>query len=127
MVIIFRQPGANIIKTVDAVRQVLPRASCVLMGPTDRGMRMPAKHSGRIDLMYYARVHQQITRIQGEVGPTFGCALWDWQRYMGGPGAMFQWARETPPLAAGDLIHLTPAGYRRTAVALAESFGWREP
>ncbi len=110
------------------VRQVLPQASCVLMGPTDRGMRMPKdRKTGRIDLLYYARVHQQITRIQGEVGARFGCGVWDWQRFMGGPGSMYVWARDQPPLAAGDLIHLTPAGYRRTAAALYETFGWREP
>jgi len=110
------------------VRQVLPHASCVLMGPTDRGMRLSGgKRNERIDLMYYARVHQQITRIQGEVGATFGCALWDWQRFMGGPGSMYLWARDTPPLAAGDLIHLTPFGYRRTASGLAQSLGWLDP
>jgi lysophospholipase L1-like esterase len=110
------------------VRQVLPHASCVLMGPTDRGMRLSGgRRNERIDLMYYARVHQQITRIQGEVGASFGCAVWDWQRFMGGPGSMYLWARDTPPLSAGDLIHLTPAGYRRTAAALADSLGWREP
>lgn len=126
----FNPPGyaAMLGASLRNMRQVLPHASCVLMGPTDRGMRMPAaRSSGRIDLMYYSRVHQQITRIQGEVGAGFGCAVWDWQRFMGGPGSMFLWARDTPPLAAGDLIHLTPAGYRRTAAALAESFGWREP
>lgn len=120
--------AAMLTASLKNVREVLPRASCILMGPTDRGMRVPASSkTGRIDLMYYARVHQQITRIQGEVGAQFGCAVWDWQRVMGGPGSMYLWARETPTLAAWDLIHLTPAGYRRTAAALAESIGWRVP
>jgi lysophospholipase L1-like esterase len=106
-------------------RQVFSETSCVLVGPTDRGVRIPAqRRSGRLDLMYYPRVHQQITRIQADVGARFGCALWDWQRYMGGPGSIYRWARETPALAAADLIHLTPAGYRRSAAALAQSLGW---
>ena len=107
-------------------RQVFPDSSCVLMGPTDRGMRIPARRKdGRLDLMYYPRVHQQITRIQMEVGAQFGCAVWDWQKFMGGPGSIYRWARETPPLAASDLIHLTQSGYRRTASGLAQSLGWR--
>ena len=107
------------------VRQVLPDASCVLMGPTDRGTRIPSRRKdGRLDLMYYPRVHQQITRIQSDVGENFGCTVWDWQKFMGGPGSIYRWARETPPLAAPDLIHLTQPGYRRTASGLAQSFGW---
>ena len=53
--------------------------------------------------------------------------MWDWQRYMGGAGSIYRWARETPALAAPDLIHLTPPGYRRTAAALAQSIGWLTP
>jgi lysophospholipase L1-like esterase len=109
-------------------RQLFPDASCVLMGPTDRGMRIPSRRrEGRLDLMYYPRVHQQITRIQADVGGQFGCAMWDWQKFMGGPGSIYRWARETPPLASSDLIHLTPSGYRRTASGLAQSLGWLNP
>ena len=120
--------AAMLAASLQNVRQVLPNASCVLIGPTDRGIRLPARNKGgRLDLMYYPRVHQQIARIQGEVGANFGCALWDWQRFMGGPGSIYLWASEKPPLAAADLIHLTLSGYRRTASALAQSFGWLEP
>lgn len=110
-----------------SMRHVFPNAACVLMGPTDRGVRVPVRRNGKIDLLKYSRIHQQITRIQADVGDDFGCVVWDWQRYMGGPGSIYRWARETPPLAATDLIHLTPAGYRRTASAVAESLGWRTP
>lgn len=110
-----------------SVRHVFPHAACVLMGPTDRGVRMPVKRAGRLDLLKYSRIHQQITRIQSDVGGDFGCVVWDWQRYMGGNGSIYSWARETPPLAAYDLIHLTPLGYRRSAAAFAHSIGWLTP
>ena len=110
------------------LRMVLPDAACVLMGPTDRGVRIPnGARRGRVDLLHYSRVHQQITRLQSEVGEQFGCALWDWQGLMGGAGSIYAWARATPALAAPDLIHLTPAGYRRSAGALAQSLGWAGP
>jgi lysophospholipase L1-like esterase len=110
-----------------SVRHVFPHSACLLMGPTDRGVRVPAKRTGRLDLLKYSRIHQQITRIQADVGGDFGCVVWDWQRYMGGNGSIYSWARETPPLAAYDLIHLTPLGYRRTAAALGQSVGWLAP
>jgi lysophospholipase L1-like esterase len=110
-----------------ALREVQPGAACLLIGPTDRGVRIPSRRGGRPDLLRYARIHEQIARIQGRVGAQYGCVTWDWQRYMGGPGSMYWWARQTPALAAPDLIHLTPAGYRRTATALARSIGWLAP
>jgi len=120
--------AAMLTASLRSVRQVFPASACLLIGPTDRGVRVPAaRRSGRVDLLQYSRIHQQITRIQAEVGARFGCAMWDWQRYMGGAGSVYLWARETPALAAPDLIHLTPTGYRRTAAALAQSIGWLPP
>ena len=107
-----------------AAREVLPGAACLLIGPTDRGVRIPSRQAGRPDLLRYARIHQQIAQIQGRVGAQYGCEVWDWQRYMGGPGSMYWWARQAPALAAPDLTHLTPAGYRRSATALARSMRW---
>jgi hypothetical protein len=110
-----------------SMRHVFPNAACVLMGPTDRGVRVSTHRAGKVDLLKYSRIHQQITRIQSDIGGDFGCVVWDWQRYMGGNGSIYRWARETPSLAAADLIHLTPLGYRRTAAALAQSLGWPAP
>ena len=32
---------------------------------------------------------------------------------MGGPGAVFDWAKANPPLAMRDYLHLTLPGYQR--------------
>ena len=110
------------------VRAVFPDSACLLMGPTDRGVRIPQGPSrGRVDFLQYSRIHQEITRIQRDIGGQFGCALWDWQAVMGGSGSIYAWARATPALAAPDLIHLTLSGYRRSAAVLAQSIGWSNP
>ena len=117
--------AAMLASSLRNVRLVFPDAACLLIGPTDRGLRIPqGPRKGSIDFLKYSRIHQEITRIQGGVGAKYGCALWDWQRSMGGTGSIYAWARATPALAAPDLIHLTLAGYRRSAAALAQSLGW---
>ncbi len=120
--------AAMLASSLRNIRLVFPDSACLLMGPTDRGVRVPqGPRRGRVDFLQYSRIHQQIARIQGDVGAKFGCELWDWQRAMGGTGSIYAWARATPALAAPDLIHLTLPGYRRTAAALAQSIGWLTP
>ncbi len=108
------------------MRSVFPHASCVLVGPPDRGVLM-RRQGGSLDLLTFSRIHQQITATQAEVGARFGCALWNWQDLMGGPGGSYGWAHHVPPLAGADLTHLTGAGYKRSGEALARSLGWGTP
>ena len=44
-----------------------------------------------------------------------GRHFWDWSEAMGGACGIDQWAKVSPRLAAGDRIHLTPKGYRKSA------------
>jgi lysophospholipase L1-like esterase len=108
------------------MRTVMPDAACLLLGPTDRGVLVPRRRKGPVDLLKFAHVHEQISRIQAEVAPRFNCAAWDWQAFMGGPGGAYGWATASPTLMARDLIHLSATGYRRTAAALARSLGWTD-
>ncbi len=115
---------------LSGVRQVFPAASCLLMGPTDRGRLLPAgrgamsREARSEQLLHHSRIHQSIVAIQRRAAARHGCAHWDWQAYMGGMGGAYRWALAKPALAARDLIHLTPAGYRQTAGALAKLLGW---
>lgn len=105
------------------VRQLFPDASCVLVGPPDRGVL----HSGNErpqPLLMYGRIHQQIEGIQRQVGRRFGCSVWSWQGLMGGPGGSYGWAHAHPSMMGRDLIHLSPDGYRRAGTALAHSLNW---
>jgi hypothetical protein len=120
---------------LEGFRALFPDAGCLLIGPTDRGVRIrkpsasksrkrPAKPPEPPDLLKFARVHQEITAVQAEVGKRYNCASWDWQAFMGGPASMYSWVLSTPPLAARDLTHLTPTGYRQSAGAVARALGW---
>lgn len=96
-------------KVLTRMRRVLPDAACVLIGPSDRGRKITG-HT------YAIWSHTAwVARTQREIGPEFGCATWDLQEASGGPGSMLRWWGATPPLAAGDLIHFTAAGYRELA------------
>jgi hypothetical protein len=114
---------AGLIAALDTMRRVFPRASCLLIGPPDRGVlrRRPGE---RIDLLSYSRSMHDIEAVQALVGPRFGCARWNWQALMGGAGGSYGWARNGPPWMGRDLTHLTAAGYRLTGEALARSLGF---
>jgi lysophospholipase L1-like esterase len=118
--------AATLEKALENVRQVFPSASCLLVGPTDRGVltRRSRRKTAPPDLMKFANIHDEISQVQAEVGARYQCAFWDWQEFMGGAGGSYGWANVAPPLMSRDLTHLTSAGYRRTAAALAASLGW---
>ena len=116
------------------LRRIYPNAVCVLLGPTDRGTLIARSKNSRPrvntqkdpsqgthtpaltkELLVYARIHEQISRIQQIVATQQSCSFWDWQQAMGGPGGSYVWLKQSPPLMARDLIHLTVAGYQASA------------
>ncbi len=138
-----------LVRAVGNARQLFPQARCVLLGPGDRGIRV-AKHrlkarkpapqtaaaraaarqaaaaAARVDLLKYARIHQEINRIQQSVAQQLGCSAWDTQARMGGRGSAYTWARSSPALMAPDLLHFTVAGYRELAQRFAADAGWTD-
>ena len=117
------------------MRAVFPQASCLLVGPPDRGLlvtRSSRKKHGSgnrvtYDFLMYSQIHQKIEAIQRHVGERFNCAAWNWQALMGGEGGSYGWARAKPALMGHDLTHLSGEGYKRTGEALARSLGWGKP
>lgn len=89
---------------------------------TTRKCKARAKAAARVkvDLLRYARIHATISQVQREVGRDFQCHAWSWQDAMGGPGGIYRWVRQSPPLAQRDLIHLTGSGYRLSAQLFAQ-------
>jgi lysophospholipase L1-like esterase len=110
-------------KALTHMRQIFPSASCLLVGPPDRGV-LPPRNGGAPDLLKFGRIHAQIEAEQQRVGRQFSCSTWNWQDLMGGPGGSYGWRFATPPLMGNDLTHLSTEGYKRTAHALARSLGW---
>jgi lysophospholipase L1-like esterase len=100
---------ASLPSTLSRFRGLLPDTPCVLIGPSDR-----AKKRKRSTYAVWSRT-EPVARIQAEIGPQYGCATWDLQAAMGGPGSILRWWQAEPTLAAGDLIHLSAAGYQEVA------------
>jgi lysophospholipase L1-like esterase len=89
------------------LKQDSGEASILVTGPTDRGS--PRK-----------RTRVLIQAGQAELQPALrkaalraGCAFWDQQAAMGGPGSMTNWRRAG--LANFDYVHFMGAGYQKLA------------
>ncbi len=99
---------------VTRIRQAVPQASCLLIGPSDRPMR-----AGR---RWVERPRQaEVVAVQRRVAARHGCAFFDLVAFMGGPLSMVRWVEHDPPMAARDHVHLTARGYRRLAEVLHDA------
>ncbi len=106
-------------------RAAAPDAACLVMLPPDAHeddapcvrtelrcaersacIAQPPDSLGRVAAVYRAAAEAQ------------GCAVWDTQAMMGGPGGMSLWQALEPALGAGDGVHLRGAGYDALADAL---------
>jgi len=91
-------------QVLERTRSAVPRASCLLVGPTDRPTRPDEEglrhHRPRMDL---------VIAEQKKVAAEYGCAYWDAFAAMGGRGAMLRWV--AAGLGRPDHVHLTREGY----------------
>ncbi|MBM4362237.1 MAG: hypothetical protein FJ104_06115 [Deltaproteobacteria bacterium] len=101
--------AADLTSLVSALRGAAPDADCLVMGPTDRA------GAGWVPLERVAGITRALDAAAGQAG----CAFFDTQAEMGGPGAIARWSREDPPLASSDRVHLTPRGYAALGERLA--------
>jgi lysophospholipase L1-like esterase len=98
-------------QVVARVRETVPAAACMLIGPSDR----PVREDGEIaDRPRTA----QVIDVQKRVSADFGCAFFDMVAFMGGPLSMVQWVANEPPFGASDHVHLTRHGYTRMGEVL---------
>jgi lysophospholipase L1-like esterase len=88
-------------RVVERVRVGAPRASCLVVGPTEQVAR-PARTAA-------------VARALGDRAEALGCGFWDAQARLGGAGAMQRMMEERPPRAHVDGIHLLDRGYRDLA------------
>ena len=100
------------------VKAALPKASCMLVGPMDRGEK-------KADGTFRSRpVIPKLAAIQRKVAGEMGCGFWDTLTAMGGYGAMGTWYKRG--LASADLAHPSSAGAEVIGnwvyLALMESF-----
>ncbi|MEY4579626.1 MAG: hypothetical protein RL701_4329 [Pseudomonadota bacterium] len=91
-------------KVVGRIRHVVPNASCLLVGPSDRPNKLGSKYLDRPRTA-------QVVATQREVAREFGCGFFDLVAFMGGPMSMLEWCNGEPPLGASDHVHFTHRGY----------------
>ena len=94
--------GEKVLRVLRRVHKALPRSSCLVIGPLDRVQR---NKRGRF---VTPKNVELVKNTQKGAAHTAGCAFWDGQRAMGGPGAMVRWARKG--WAVKDYIHVTRPG-----------------
>lgn len=102
-------------RAVTRIRETVPNASCVLVGPTDRPQRIRRRqyvHRPRTD---------EIRSIQRRLASELGCGFFDTVAFQGGAMSTDRWALMDPPFASADRVHLTRSGYERWATVLADA------
>lgn len=102
---------------VTRVRQAAPSADCLIVGPPDMAAAGGESAPRVVELDQLAK--QAASRL--------GCAFFSAWAAMGGEGSFARWAKEKPPLAAPDRVHLSPGGYERIGKALAAAILERLP
>ena len=100
---------------VARVRSLLPAASCLYVGPSDRPVKVEEDgDDGKKRRSFLPRPRQsQVIAVQRKIAHRYGCGYWDWAAAMGGDLSMLQWVHADDPLASKDYVHLTRRGYER--------------
>jgi lysophospholipase L1-like esterase len=96
---------------VGLARQALPEAECLIIGPPDAAAEQLTSHPRVVT----------ISAVQRRAAVELGCAFFSAADAMGGLGSFVDWARQSPPLARWDRVHLTQAGYERLGEATADA------
>jgi lysophospholipase L1-like esterase len=99
-------------KTLARIKRLVPGASCLLLGPTDR----PEKLEDGSWVPRAALV--SVNTLQRKIAGELGCGFVDIQAAMGGPMSIVALGRVEPPYAARDFVHLTMRGYEALGDAL---------
>ena len=103
---------ASLRQVVDRVRRSVPGASCMLVGPSDRPIRLR-------DGTFVERPRTaQVVDTQRRVAAETGCAFFDLVAFGGGPMHMVTWAALDPAWAQRDHVHFTLRGYARLGQVL---------
>lgn len=96
---------------ISRLRKGAPDADCLVVGPPDA----PGDDNGS-----RGRV-REVESIEERAAADVGCAFFSERAAMGGDGSYSRWAKESPPLAAPDGIHLTTRGYEELGRQIAKA------
>jgi lysophospholipase L1-like esterase len=91
-------------KAIAQIREALPNASIMLVGPMDRGKRGPGG-----EIMTRPTI-PRLAEYQRRIAADTGCAFFDAYTAMGGEGTVARWYAARPKLMGGDFTHPTAQG-----------------
>lgn len=116
---------------IDRIREGAPNASCIaVLSPDfydtdDEGFCLPvAFDDAELCITLPRPALARVAAVQREVAANQGCAVWDPQLAMGGPGSMSWGVQQDPPLGNDDGVHLTGAGYDLMAELFIDDLMW---
>ena len=94
------------------MRDSVPEASCLLIGPSDRPMQVEER-------VFEDRARTaRLIEVQHRLALEQGCGFFDLVAFQGGALSMVHWAANDPAYAAQDHIHYTRVGYQRLGEVL---------
>jgi len=97
---------------VERMRDTVPNASCLLIGPSDRPMQVEER-------VFEDRARTaRLIEVQHRVALQHGCGFFDLVAFQGGALSTLQWAANDPPYATQDHVHYTRLGYQRLGEVL---------
>ena len=113
----------ELVELVGRYREGAPDASCLILLPPDAS---PDEYAcSQVELggeTFCVRPPKDglaaVLDGQRAAAEELGCAVWDQQYAMGGPGGTSVWHELDPALSAGDGVHLTGTGYDRLAAGM---------
>jgi GDSL-like Lipase/Acylhydrolase family len=97
------------------VREAVPHASLLLMGPMDRGVL-----TGAGDIVTPETL-ESLVKVQKQVAAETGCAFFNTFDAMGGAGTMGRWYHAQPRLVSADFMHPLPAGAAKVGALFEEA------
>lgn len=101
--------AAHLAELVRRLRRGAPRASCLVLGPTDAPL-------GDASVPRVAEVSAVLQKSAGALG----CSFASLQQLMGGEGSFAKGMKAKERLAQPDKLHLTPKGYQELGRVLAK-------
>lgn len=99
-------------RVVQRVRETVPEASCLLIGPSDRPTQIEERVFEDRDRT------MRLIEVQHRVALELGCGFFDLVAFQGGALSMVQWAANDPAYASQDHIHFNRLGYQRLGEVL---------
>ncbi|MBP9925669.1 MAG: hypothetical protein KBF45_06730 [Cyclobacteriaceae bacterium] len=110
---------SRMIKVVNRLKEIFPKASIVLIGISDRGGNV----DGEIKTL---PAIPRMRDTQREIAHQTKIAFWDLYSAMGGENSIVKFTSAKPPLAAKDYTHLNIRGGRKLAIKLANALLYEE-